>query len=605
MASLAARGSAIRVLLVLLAAAALAAGCATVPSGGTPQPVRPGGGQAEAYVQPLPPPGPAAHWSANQVVLGFLHASASYATDPQAARRYLSPSLSRKWQPGPVTVVSSLNKPTTLPYHPQVAEQPAAGQDESVEFTGQRLATLSPAGQYQYSPGTSTYQFILTQVKGVWLISALPLGDQSLLLTQADFEEVFQPRNLFFYGPSESWAVNGDLVPDPVYAPLQSSNTALDTNLAAGLVRALISDRGSWLSGATTTAFPRGTTLLGVTISGQTASVDLGGAASHASTTQIDAMEAQILATLGSKAYAAPLALNVEVKINGKVPYQGLNQNLVFEVSSGQLVAQTAPDTVGPVGSQTNLLPGLADSAIVSATAAAPGNVAADLSPVIGQNASSVVAAAVSTGGGCTVYAPAPGANTRYRDYQLSTSGGPCTSLSWDRNGVLWAVAGRHVWAVRTLSGQVVQVGGVAGVLSDRPGVQLLSVEMAPDAVRAALLIRTPSGNRMALTAITSQRGAVAFGPPLVIGTGLANPVAISWSSPFDLVALTSAGIWQVPLTGGIGKQLGPVPRGSATLATDGRELAVGTTGGEIFTSANSGLTWTAAGGGTFPEYAG
>lgn len=590
--------------MALLAVATLAAGCATVPSGGVPQPVPPGGGPAEAYVQPRPGPGPSADWTPRQVVVGFLHASASYVPEPQAARHFLSPSLSRTWNPGPVTVVSSLSNPKTLPYHPQVVQQQQTGEDVSVEFTGQRLATLSQSGQYQYAPGTSTYQFILTKVKGVWLISVLPLGGRSLLLTQSDFEEVFQPRNLFFYGPAESWAVNGDLVPDPVYAPLQSSSTALNTDLAAGLVQALITDRGSWLSGATTTAFPSGTRLLGVAIRGQTAIVNLGGSAARATPSQKSAMKAQILATLGSQAYSSALALNVDLKFNGRGQYPGVNQNLVYEISSGELIALTGLDTVGPVGTQANSLPDGLGAAAITAVAAAPGAVAADLRPGIGgQSAGPVVAVAVRNRGGCTVDVPGATAGGRYRDYPLSASGGPCTSLSWDRNGILWAVAGGRVWAVRTLNDTVTTVSGISALLPGGQGSQLLALQMAPDAVRAALLIKTPSGNRMALSAVTSGRGTISLGPPLVIGTGVASPLALSWDSPFDLLVLTPSGIRDVPLTGGSGKQIGPAPPDAVTLATDGREVAVGTSQGQIFSTTNGGITWTRRGTGQFPAY--
>src|SRR5215469_11405505 len=87
------------VFLALAAVAAAVAGCATAPSGGPPRAAPGGNSQAQAYVQPLPPPGPTSTWHPDQVVLGFLHASASYAFDPAAARQYLSPELRKSWHP--------------------------------------------------------------------------------------------------------------------------------------------------------------------------------------------------------------------------------------------------------------------------------------------------------------------------------------------------------------------------------------------------------------------------------------------------------------------------------------------------------------------------
>src|SRR5215813_4339593 len=46
------------VALAAITAAAAAAGCATVPSGGAPQKVKGESSQVQAYVRPLPPPPP-------------------------------------------------------------------------------------------------------------------------------------------------------------------------------------------------------------------------------------------------------------------------------------------------------------------------------------------------------------------------------------------------------------------------------------------------------------------------------------------------------------------------------------------------------------------
>ena len=99
----------------------------------------------------------------------------------------------------------------------------------------------------------------------------------------------------------------------------RSSDTALNTNLASGLVKGLLNDPRSWLSGATTTAFPRGTTLLDRSRSAaRPRVVNLGGAAVHATAAQQQAMAEQLRATLGSTAYSQPLAHLVQLEINGR-----------------------------------------------------------------------------------------------------------------------------------------------------------------------------------------------------------------------------------------------------------------------------------------------
>ena len=201
---------------MVLAASAIVvavAGCATAPSGGPPRRAAGGGSQVQAYVQPLPPPAPtsAKAWSPTAVVLGFLHASASYAVDSAAAKRYLVPSLRKSWHPdnGPVAVVG--NNPigiSSVPYLPQIPGTKAGEQLETVKYTGQRLATLSQTGQYQYKPGQNVqYEFILAKTHGVWLIQELPQGQAGILLTESDFEEVYLARNLFFLAPDPWRAV--------------------------------------------------------------------------------------------------------------------------------------------------------------------------------------------------------------------------------------------------------------------------------------------------------------------------------------------------------------------------------------------------------------
>jgi Lipoprotein LpqB beta-propeller domain/Sporulation and spore germination len=580
--------------LAATAVVVVVSGCATEPSGGTTQQVNTGSNLVQAYVQPLPPPGPAAYHEPREVVLAFLHASASYAFDPDAARQFLLPALRTTWQPGPVTVVSSSFglKPATGQDHSQLDASSAAGPSESVVLTGQRLATLSKTGQYQNSTGTSKYTFTLQKVNGVWLISTLPAGPDTLLLLQEDFEHVYQARNLFFFARAPA-PLNGDLVPDAVYAPLQNADSALNTNLASELVTGLLNDRDSWLSGATTTAFPRGTTLLDVTIRGQTAIVNLGGAAAAASPIQKLDMAEQLLATLSSTAYSTPLAQFVQLEIYGHIaenatlPRNGLPNGILSSVTRqprGPLVYQSAQYSISE-GLRHTPAPGPWEngSAAITAIAADP----ADTSQT------PPIAVAVKAGNGCEVYVR----NMRneqltgpYRHFRLSTSGGECTSLSWDVNGNVWAAAGRKIWVLALTSEQqwqVVPVAIPAGLTpSGQPAPQILSVRIAPDGVRAALLIRSGGANRLALATVTDDQDGsqvqVSLGRAVAAGTGLVDPKAMSWFSLYDLVVLDSSGVVEVPLSGGPAQFLGTAPGGAESIATDGVTIVVGTSSYQI-----------------------
>jgi hypothetical protein len=599
--------------LALLVIAVAVAGCATAPSSGPPRQAPGGSNQVQAYVQELPAPGPTSKWTPRDVVLGFLHASASYAFDAAAAKQYLVPDLRTHWHPGqePVAVVGAPSV-SLVPGKPQ----PLLGQaepEERVQFTGQYLATLSETGQYQYAPGQNVhYQFVLARTNGVWLIEQLPT-QQSLLLTQSDFQDVYAPRNLFFFAPAGSSQTPGVLVPDPVYAPLLSSNSALNTDLATGLVNGLLRGQGSWLSGITVSAFPRGTRLLTkVTITGKTARVDLGGAAAHAQPITVLQMAGQLLATLSDGEYSPPLASRLELYIDNR-PRTVLGPiGFVPPVVSGPLVLVTSADNTDSIGQlpavpkpgikpQLKLSPTQIGQPDVTAVAASPD-----------QDRLGQIAVAVPSGVGCAVEVRSA-SQSAYQSYPLPGSTTTCTSLSYDANGNLWAAAGSGVWLMQANRAPVaVNLSAMAATL--QRGGQILSLRMAPDAVRAALLVSTSTGNKLLLSAVRLHAGAASLGQPVTVGGGLTDPQAISWYDAYHLAVLDSGGIYDVPLTGGAGQQPGAAPYlfstappGAATLTADGNihELVVGTDQGLVFAGSVSAPTWTQVAQGIDPIYPG
>jgi hypothetical protein len=598
--------------LAAIAIAVALAGCATAPSGGPPRRATGEGTQVQAYVQPLPPPAPAPSWTSSEVVLGFLHASASYAFDPGAAEQYLAPKLRKAWHPdsGPVAVVGNPTSIISVPYRSQIPGPAPHGQQlEVVKFTGQQLATLSQTGRYQYAPGQNVeYEFIVARTDGVWRIQELPQGQAGLLLTQSDFQAVYQARNLFFYAQPA-----GVLVPDPVYAPLQSSNSALNTDLATGLVSGLLKGQGDWLSGATVSAFPPGSRLIKqVTIRGRIAQVDLGGAAAHATRLQVQLMEAQLRATLGDGSYSAPLANEVQLYINNKLQYsdaETAGADLVPPVATGPVSILTGAGTVGQL--PANPLPDSVPTVKVGPVQVGQVQITAIADTPPHGRAPQQLAVATQDGKGCAVQLKVAG-QPQYRSYALTTSGGECTSLSWDNNGDLWAAAGDTVWLLRSQDPQPTEVGVAALAAIGQSGSRILSLQMAPDGVRAALLVHTKDGNRLLLAAVRFDRNAVALGTPITIGAGGADPVAISWFDPYHLAVLAGGTIFEVPLTGGASVQspgssqsLATAPSGAETLTTDGSELVAGTADGHIFASSPASPLWSLVTTGWDPVYPG
>jgi hypothetical protein len=345
--------------------------------------------------------------------------------------------------------------------------------------------------------------------------------------------------------------------------------------------------------------------------------VDLGGTAKRATTLRRTEMKEQLLATLANQAYSSPLVHNVVLEIDGQQPFTSPTSNLVPRVNLGQLVYQSGPDTVSKIGQGNSLshlaVPRQIGFAQITAIAAPEGGTDA--------------AVAVQSGGGCAVYVPAAGqSGGPYRSLQIPDSAGPCTSLSWDVNGNLWAVAGGHIWLLEPrANSQWLAVSSPGNLPRDgKSGPSVLSMQMAPDGVRAALLVKTSDGNEVLLAAVVfkaaghkvvndngrpkvaSVKGSVALGAAVPAWPGLSRPTALSWYNPYELVVLTRTAVWQVPLTGGAGRLLGNAPAGAISLATNSAALAVGTSdhgryGLEV--SSNGGNFWKPVMSSTYPTY--
>ena len=143
-------------------------------------------------------------------------------------------------------------------------------------------------------------------------------------------------------------------------------------------------------------------------------------------------------------------------------------------------------------------------------------------------------------------------------------------------------------------------------------GGSILALRMAPDAVRAALLVKTATGTKLLLAAVRLRAGAASLGQPVSVGVGLTDPQAISWYDAYHLAVLATGGIYDVPLTGGAGQQPGAAPYlfttappGAETLTTDGAELVVGTSQGQVYAGSVSAPGWSLVANGTDPIYPG
>jgi Lipoprotein LpqB beta-propeller domain/Sporulation and spore germination len=610
------RRAAAAVLAATSCVAVLLAGCATVPGSGPVTRVVGGNGQAQAFVQPLPPARPQRGWTPHDVVDGFLAASAVFANNYQAARQYLTGTLRQNWTPTTVTIVGTIQSSAQQPVTHAQSAAGRAGLADNVNITGQRLATLTPSGQYTYQTGSRTYVFQLVQISGRWLISQMSVEGQPannlLLLTENAFEQVYQPRNLYYLTPGQT-----TLVPDPVFAPLQGTNYALNTDLATRLVTALLKSPSGWLNGATSTAFPpRPKPSVRVGFSGSTAIVSLDGMP-RVSRQTLSLIAAQLVWTLTSDSYrAAPVAHSVQIRLNGKT-----------QPVEDQQTLQAQLPGIAPSTASANTVYLVDDSGGVSAYA--PGQKVTEQlvsSAQVGHaqirnvaaSAEGELALTAASSRGCTVYYGNPGST--FTPVQFARRGPTCSSVSWDGWGNLWVAAGSQVWNL-ALSDPT-DVGPFPVTMPPLPGYAqdlnypVDAIRVSPDGVRVAMLVKTPGGQtQLIAAAIHDNHGVFQLGTAISVGASVANPTAVSWYDPDHLVVLgRKSQLYAVPLNGGAAQPIGLVPAGTQMISAARRMMAVssnspdasacGSSGGCVMMVGQSGL-WHFVAKGSQPAFPG
>ncbi len=548
-----------------VALAASLAACANLPtSGAIPLNTLHGSGAAgQNAVQMVPRP-PVKGWRPQDIVNGFMAASASYDPNHRVAKEYLTAGkdgFERRWRPGwAATIVDSpsVNLPPAIR---GISEQGGGPQPVDVQVTGKHFTALHTAGRYQAGsvvvmPSKRQYSFELVQVRGQWRINNILVGGKRasptlLLLRKSDFEREYQARNLYFY------PANGDtktLVPNPVYIPAQVGKQGI-----RGLVRTLLKPglESGWLFGAAKTAFPPGTKLLSAqVVGGITAVVDLGGAAAKASPGQRQRMAAQLWSSLVQSPYPAEEAnpiRSVVLKLNGrtvKVTPQGYG-GWVPRAMGGPLYYQAPASPAGPTVAH------LRTSNSASGSVPLPKALA-------GQTFAAMAVWSPSTGSpvlaGCNAKAiflmPQAHAGQVITGHLHSA----CTSLSFDGQGNLWVVSKMQVYVIPRAGTSPPAHLTLTGVLiSWLNKATIQSLRVAPDGVRVALLIRSGNTTRIRIAAISRSNGNTYIAQTstmLRVGTDLAKPVGLTWLDPDHLLVLAETGngrtqLYDVPLNGG------------------------------------------------------
>lgn len=601
--------------LALLVLALTVTGCVGMPDGGPVRSDRVTQG-ADAQNQPYPqliPRAPEPGASPDEIVRGFLTASASFADGQQTARDFLTGAASRSWHPTwpwSATVFTGNG--------PQVSQSgspaPRGLKTTTVTVSGKVQAELSASGAYAVpstasGSGTSV-TFTLVKEHGQWRISG-PLPPD-LLLTSTEFSADYQLRNLYFLDPARQV-----LVPDPVYVPLQTSSE----NLLNGLVRDLISQPRDWLHDGARTALPAGTRLLSdVMVNGGAAEVNLGGSAARTSDEVRELISSQLLSTLSGSGQGQPPIRSVVLDINGKPwsPPQAeqnpVQHSAAVRVPDGSSGSFYYLDSSGNVERQPT-----AGGSAVKVRALGPGYSAIAVSPDLRYLA--------ALRGGILYTGPLDGP-------LVKRAGSGYTTMSWDSRDRLWATAGGAVFmlAGNITSGSpktaaaprlanVSQAGSFAGTGP------ITAVRVAPDGVRVALIQGAdkalyfgaiseqpassqgqfpsslgqpvPPAPQITLSPFNVSGGPEGFsevswyGADNVItlgaGSGTAGP-------PLTEYAVTGASSTQIPTAAGI----------DSISSSSGSELVAGTRSGELLANPTPTGAWAPLGSsGLAPAYPG
>jgi hypothetical protein len=224
--------------LGVLALAVVLAGCSQIPTSG---PIERGEEVRAAVDEPVVrvlPRDPVAGQTQEEVVAGFLEASASFENDHQVARRFLTPDANQEWLPDAgVTVIDD---------SPDLRLERVR---DGVQLRAEQVARISADGALTPRRQSDIERlFQLDRVGEEWRISDLPQG---LILDRIEVSLTYRAFDIFFMNPEGTL-----LVPDSVYLPLDPAGSA------TSLVKSLLDGPTRWLRPAVESMIPVGTELV-------------------------------------------------------------------------------------------------------------------------------------------------------------------------------------------------------------------------------------------------------------------------------------------------------------------------------------------------------
>lgn len=476
---------------VVLAAVLLLAGCAGVPTAGRVQAGPPFGEQGQLDAEVLVE-GPATGADQQAILAGFMQAVRSPRNRFEVARQFLTPALRETWQPGESTTVR-----TTWDAAPSdtVADR--------WTYAFSTRATVDADGRYTESPltTTQTLEFDFQQVDGQWRISAAPNG---IVLSQSSFDIAFRRQALYFFDSAARF-----LVPEVRWFPSRSSAPVT-------VVQELLEGPSDWLSqGVLQSAFPVATALDAgsVSVSGNTATVDLTVEALDSSDQDRDRMRQQLAATLGVP--------NVSVTVAGRpLPLPapaGAAAVIDPQVDPAALVGDgTAFGFDGGTG--ITPLPGLGDAVIAAGATAATLGQGKQLVAYRGGDG----AVASVSGAGVVVLDDRPG----------------LTAPSLDPFDFVWSAPTGDVSAIVAFGAEAQPVQS-----SFAPDTDVIAMEVSRDGARLLLYLSGAGGPQLVVAGIVRENDVpVRLGQPFTLPVDASTPIDATWVDDRTVATLSGDG---------------------------------------------------------------
>ncbi|MFF1571856.1 GerMN domain-containing protein [Leifsonia sp. NPDC058292] len=512
----------IRQLLLAGVAAVMVAGlaaCASIPASG---PVRQGAPIAQV-TDPLDldfnPSPPEKGASQQRIVQGFIDAASSPKNGFAIAREYLTPAMSASWNPDESVTVDE-------------------GRDRVFESEGSQwtlqvapVADVDSGGAYHPVSSTApvTLRYELRKENGEWRISVAPNG---VVIDEPTFRAVYTQQTLYFFSHDYAY-----LVPDARWFPARVASAA------TRVTKAVLTGPSKWLAGAVATAFPEGTQLAvpAVTTQDGAARVDLSSEVGQADALQLQRMQLQLEASLGTLAQA--VQLSIEGSVQQVAPLSGGNTPMQDPPVDSHPIVYRSGEFGLLSGSTVTELSGLSDKIVALKPAAVALNAARDQAAVLAE--------------GGAVYLVRRTADAARVD---ARSGLIAPAI--DNDGWLWSVPSASPGALEVFGPD----GAPRAVKTNWPAAtQIVTFAVSRDGARLVAVLKT--GSTYSLVAVGVTRGEngqpTALSEPIDLALGAGTPRSVTWTGELGVAVLSSTtgdatAIAEQPIGGMLSTTAGP-----------------------------------------------